>query len=133
MNVPPAYIVEDLEDQRVLISLYLAKFLPGIPFILFESAMDLFTKLKEPHSAKLIPFIIVLDLNMPDIDGYQALQVLKSPSEPEHLWWKDVPVAMNSVLASPEMVQACNQLGAIAFISKSPYLQPLMDLLKATR
>ena len=130
MDIQPAYIVEDLEDQRVLIGLYLNKFLPEVPVVIFESAQALFIKMKEPHLPHNRPFVIVLDLNMPDMNGYQALRLLKQISEPDFIWWQSVPVAMTSVLVTKEEVEESRRLGSIAFLNKSPDLQALMNLLK---
>lgn len=60
-----------------------------------------------------LPSLIVLDLNMPVMDGRQTLQYLKSnPS------YKEIPVAIVTTSANKIDKDVCKQLGASIYITK---------------
>jgi CheY-like chemotaxis protein len=65
--------------------------------------------------------LIILDIMLPEIDGFEILQILKSnPST------KDLPVVICSVLDSEELAIS---LGANAFLSKPPTQAELHNIL----
>jgi DNA-binding response OmpR family regulator len=68
--------------------------------------------LKQVKSEK--PEVIVLDLVMPNKDGFQALEELKSDEET-----KDIPVVVVSALSSEEDKEKINKLGAKKYFVKS--------------
>ncbi len=60
-----------------------------------------------------LPSLIVLDLNMPEMDGRQTLQYLKSnPS------YKKIPVAIVSTSAITIDKEFCKRLGASFYVTK---------------
>ncbi|MEI6296063.1 MAG: response regulator [bacterium] len=64
---------------------------------------------------EVIPHIILLDLNMPIMNGFEVLEKLKQDSE-----MKEIPVIIFSSLGDrEENVQKCKALGADDFIIKS--------------
>lgn len=59
------------------------------------------------------PSLIVLDVNMPRVDGIEALRRIKqSPG------LRDVPVVMFSTARNEDEVARCQELGAVAFVQK---------------
>ena len=57
--------------------------------------------------------LVLLDIMMPELNGYQVLQHLKnSPA------WRDLPVIMISALNEMESVVRCIELGAADYLSK---------------
>jgi two-component system response regulator len=62
---------------------------------------------KEHHS------LIVLDLNMPDLDGRQTLKAIKNHVEYQHL-----PVAIVTTSSSRLDREVCIRLGAALFLTK---------------
>jgi CheY-like chemotaxis protein len=71
------------------------------------------------------PDLILLDLNMPKIDGLSLLQALKRSS------WSNIPIIMFTTSARAEDRQAALERGAIAFWSKPDTLDGLLGLMDA--
>jgi len=59
------------------------------------------------------PLLVLLDLNLPGLDGYQVLKRLKSDEEK-----RQIPVVMLTTTDSPEEVGRCYELGCNAYITK---------------
>lgn len=71
------------------------------------------------------PGVIILDLVMPNKDGFEVLKELKSNSET-----KDIPVVVLSALESDEDVKKVKALGAEKYIAKSTVsLSYIVDLI----
>jgi CheY-like chemotaxis protein len=68
------------------------------------------------------PDLIVLDLLMPEMDGWETLEQLKSdPSS------KDIPVIISSALSEQEDLDKAREMGAIDFIPKPWTSADLLD------
>lgn len=63
------------------------------------------------------PDLIILDVEMPIMDGYETLEILK-----KHKRTSDIPVIINTTLTKPEVIKRLFELGASDYISK-----PLVD------
>jgi signal transduction histidine kinase len=60
------------------------------------------------------PFdLVLLDIMMPEINGYQVLEYLKN-----HETWRDIPVIMISALGELESVVRCIEMGAEDYLFK---------------
>lgn len=68
---------------------------------------------------------ILLDMMMPDMDGYQALSVLKSSEA-----WKHIPVVAVTAQAMKGDKEKCLAAGADAYVSKPVDIDQLMNVLK---
>jgi len=68
-----------------------------------------------------IPDIILLDLDMPDIDGYQAIKMLKAKDET-----KEIPVIFLTARAESDAELTALSLGAVDYIAKP--IQPALLL-----
>lgn len=73
----------------------------------------------------IIPGLIFLDINMPQMNGWQCLAELKN-----HPSLKQIPVAMYSTSAMKTDVQKALNLGALALYQKPERYEELKDLLK---
>ena len=62
---------------------------------------------------KITPEIILLDLMMPDIDGFRLLDQLKSSSA-----FRKIPVVILSAIHEDEIVAKTKQMGAVGYIKK---------------
>jgi CheY-like chemotaxis protein len=60
-----------------------------------------------------MPALIVLDLNMPEMDGRQTLQKIKN--EPQ---FRHIPVVIVSTSTSKLDTEVCKRLGATLFLTK---------------
>jgi CheY-like chemotaxis protein len=67
----------------------------------------------QSSTASEMPALIILDLNMPKLDGRQTLQRLKA-----HPCYSRIPVVIVSTSSSRLDREACQYLGAELFLSK---------------
>lgn len=73
-----------------------------------------------------VPDLIFLDVNMPVMNGWQCLSILK-----EHEEYKSIPVIMYSTSSYPEDIRKAQELGALCFFSKPPAFKDLKSRLEA--
>lgn len=66
--------------------------------------------------ATLHPDLILLDVNMPDMDGLQLLEVLQSNPA-----WQAVPVVMLTGRSDTHTIRRAMQLGAKEFLIKATF------------
>jgi len=69
---------------------------------------------------KLTPDLILLDIEMPDIDGFETLQRLKNTNE-----YADIPVIFLTSMRDAEVEVRGFQLGVIDFVTK-PFSAPVL-------
>ncbi|GHV46519.1 response regulator [Synergistales bacterium] len=88
---------------------------------------DTYTTLTVPSAAKMLelleqykPDLILLDIDMPDIDGYEAIKILKARGDT-----KDIPVIFLTAKNDSESELEGLSLGAVDYISK-PFSPPLL-------
>jgi CheY-like chemotaxis protein len=67
----------------------------------------------KPLTIQQLPCLIVLDLNMPELDGRQTLQQLKA-----HPDYKQIPVAIVSTSSNSIDREVCQRFGASLFLVK---------------
>ncbi len=79
------------------------------------SAQTMFTFLK-----KIIPDLILLDIEMPDMDGIEVLQKLKS----ENIW-TNIPVMFLTGRTDPNIEALGFEIGAVDFVTK-PFSKPVL-------
>ena len=77
---------------------------------------------RDPH---VMPQLVVLDLNMPDIDGLEVLGRIRGDERTQQL-----PVVMLSAFCTLEDVQNAYWLGANAFIDKALASVPFEELVR---
>jgi DNA-binding response OmpR family regulator len=73
------------------------------------------------HINAQIPDLILLDLNMPEVSGYDFLKMIKSEENK-----KNIPVLVISALDSSESKLKVKNMGAIDFIAKPLVLKELL-------
>jgi len=79
------------------------------------SAAALFQTLEE-----VIPEIILLDIDMPDMDGYEAIKILKTDDR-----FKDIPVIFLTAMVDSDNEVEGFDLGAVDYITK-PFSAPIL-------
>ena len=79
------------------------------------SAAALFETLEE-----ITPEIILLDIDMPEMDGYEAIKKLKSSEK-----WKDIPVIFLTAISDSDSEVEGFDLGAADYVTK-PFSAPML-------
>lgn len=81
----------------------------------------------QPLSHEELPNIILLDLRLPRVDGFEVLQAIRS-----HEHTRSIPVIVVSTSERPGDISECYRLGANAYITKpvdyTSFLQKLSSL-----
>ena len=89
-----------------------------------QEALD-FLRRRGQHQDSQRPDIILLDLNMPGIDGRQVLAEIKV--DPELL---TIPVIVMTTSAAEQDIETCYKLHANCYIMKPLQVQEFLDLVK---
>ena len=90
--------------------------------ILFEA--DNGYKLKEKIDRKNIPDIIIMDIDMPDMDGYEAVSWLNK-------FYPDIDILVVSMLETEESVIRMIKLGVKGYLSKDIEVEDMHNALAA--
>ena len=113
MTKKTIFIVDDNKSNLVMASEALNK---SFKVMTFDSGLRLLNTLE-----KLMPDLILLDVEMPEMDGYAVIKILKSDSRFEH-----IPIIFLTALNSAETELKGLSLGAVDYISK-PFSVPLLQ------
>ncbi len=122
----PIFVVDDDPDEYILVQKAFAQNQVPNPVVFLrdgEELLDCLSKkgpyANDPDAGK--PALILLDLNMPRMDGLTALKLIKSSEE-----YKSVPVVVLSTSCAPEDISMVNELGADSYICKPPDFETLV-------
>ncbi|MBS1188786.1 MAG: response regulator [Rhodocyclaceae bacterium] len=85
-----------------------------------EKALD-FLHRRPPFEAAERPHLILLDLNLPRVNGIEVLRDIKSVPE-----LSGIPVIVLSTSKSETDAHLCRQMGADDFISKAPSFEEFL-------
>ena len=69
---------------------------------------------------KIMPDLILLDIDMPDMDGFKAMEILQSDNR-----LKSIPVIFLTALNNPEAELRGLEMGAVDYITK-PFSKPVL-------
>src|SRR5436190_11482437 len=112
-------VVDDNSMNRIMVSRYITKL--GYRAALAENGRQALDKLQgEPFD------LVLLDVEMPEMDGYQVLEHLKSNPR-----LRDIPVIMISAVEELGSVVKCIELGAQDYLPKPFNPVPLRARLTA--
>lgn len=118
-------VAEDDPDDRLLLSEAFAERLGDeVPLVFVNDGVELIEHLiglSESNAA--LPAAILLDINMPRMNGLQALERIKA-----HSRMRAIPCAMLSTSNSPEMVNLAYQLGASSYFQKPATFHQMVEL-----
>lgn len=73
-----------------------------------------------------MPYLVILDLNMPRMDGKRAIHEIRANESTRHL-----PVVVMSTSSATADVRECLELGANAFLVKPPSVGELAKRIRA--
>ena len=113
METEDRYKILIVEDDDFLLKMYAAK-------LELENFKTL-TAVTGTQGLKLAqkerPDLILLDLNLPEMDGFQILKALKDDQET-----KDIPVLVLTNYAQKENIDRCLELGAVDYLIKAHFI-----------
>jgi CheY-like chemotaxis protein len=111
-NSPSIYLVDDDEDDRFFLKLAFESILEKPNLRFFKNGKELVDELSmKPESE--YPRFVLLDLNMPIMDGKEALSIIK-----KHPDMTRVPVIMFTTSSAEKDIKSCLSLGANSYICK---------------
>ncbi|MDH6342873.1 two-component system sensor histidine kinase/response regulator [Parabacteroides sp. PFB2-12] len=99
-------VVDDVPTNVMLVQAILKK--EGYTILTCDNGPKALEIAEEQH-----PHLILLDIMMPEMDGYEVLQHLKSNPETN-----DIPVIIMSALSDMQSIVKGYQLGAIEYVTK---------------
>ena len=93
-----------------------------------DEVLDLLYKQSsnENSSAVLRPSVILLDLNLPGIDGRDILERLK-----QDITFKEIPIVVFTTSSNPRDIELCYQKGANGYLVKPMDAQGLQKTIQA--
>ena len=137
MKAPFLYIVDDDADYRFLLQRVFSQFLPQYLVKFLDSGQAL---LQQVAADTARPNLILLDLNMPKLSGYDTLLQLKHPTSgpafdgpvlsSQHRW-QSVPVVMMTNSSESHELELCYEAGANSFIPKPNNPEQLLQTMRS--
>lgn len=107
-------IVEDDEGHSILIERNLRRAGVNNPIRLIGNGREAIDYLqKEASDIDLASTLVLLDLNLPELDGMQILERMKSDART-----KMVPIIVLTTTDNPKEVRRCYELGCNVYVTK---------------
>lgn len=104
------FLVDDDEDDQLFFMDALKEIDPSIQCSVAKNGKEALNLLKE---LTILPDVIFLDLNMPFMNGFECLKVLKT-----EIKLSIIPIVIFTTSNDPRDVQLTHRLGAEVFLSK---------------
>jgi CheY-like chemotaxis protein len=111
------YIEDNVSNQRLVVRL-LARY----PNLHLDLAADALRGLYLARTSK--PHLILMDINLPGMDGYEALEVLKADANT-----RNIPVVALSANAMAQDIDKGRSAGFAYYLTKPLNLQQLMEVM----
>lgn len=107
------YLTDDDEDDRMLLRYAIEKAITNVRIVELDSGDALIRLLdSEPHNEN-DPAIIIMDMNMPRMNGLETLREIKKTPGLRHL-----PVVMISTSSNSSLIRESYNTGVNAFLQK---------------
>ena len=118
MRPPTLLVIEDTRDTAVLVGFAARRAHPGLDVHIADNGLEGIAYLAgtspfEDRSRHPIPDLIILDLLMPEVDGFEVLEWIQDRPEP-----LGVPVVVLSGKTDADVEARCLDLGATAVFGK---------------
>ncbi|MEB3279303.1 MAG: ATP-binding protein [Lyngbya sp.] len=111
-NAPRILVVEDQPFNQLLVSEILE--LEGYQVELICEGQTMMDMINSPFvRANMLPDLILMDIQLPEVDGFELMRQLKA-----HSIWQSVPVVAVTAMAMPGDRERCLEAGAVAYLSK---------------
>jgi len=122
MNRKPI-LLAIVDDEAIYRKLLIRKLLQHGMMVMLEAehGYDLLLQL---YSGDILPHIIIMDIEMPVMDGYQTVNRLKAK-------WKGIKVIAHSSLTDDENIEKIINCGADSFVAKPDKTDKLLQAIMA--
>lgn len=131
-DLPQILLVEDNEDDYEATQRSFMKNHFINPIIWCKSGQDALDYLNQKgryvQSNNIKPGLILLDLNMPGIDGRKTLEIIKSSDD-----LKAIPVVVLTTSADSKDVKQCYMLGVSTYIQKPVSFDGLTNAIRTMK
>ncbi|MCF2447141.1 response regulator [Dyadobacter sp. CY345] len=117
------HLADDDEDDRMLMKEALEEANPGVNVVESEDGMELIDNIKGTDD--LADTIVVLDMNMPKMNGIETILAMKADPE-----LAEIPTVMLSTSDNPELAIKAKEAGADEFLTKPNNFRALIDIAK---
>ncbi|HJS18170.1 MAG TPA: response regulator, partial [Anaerolineales bacterium] len=115
---PTILLIEDTREVVMMLADYLE--MAGYKLVTAQDGIDGLEQAKLTH-----PDIILMDIQMPRMDGFETTQKLRSDPE-----FKDIPIIALTALAMPNDRQRCLDAGMDEYMSKPVNLKTLVKTIQ---
>jgi len=105
-------LVDDSEDDRLLMLRSLKKSSPSAEVISIEDGVSAL-KFIEEHTGTQSPTLVLLDLNMPKVDGFEVLTKIRANAAT-----KTLPVVILTTSDEERDIRRSYELGANSYVRK---------------
>lgn len=129
-RAPTLLVVEDLEDQAILVGIAARRAHPGLDVHTAVDGREGIAYLEgtppfDDRQAHPVPDLVILDLYMPEVDGFAVLEWVRNRTEP-----LDVPIVVLTSSPSAEDEARALALGASAVHRKPGLLHELGSVVR---
>ena len=124
-------IAEDDTASFILTKRLLKHWNVNLPLIRFTNGrtlLDFLNTATVTNKLATVQYLLLLDINMPDVDGFGVLTRIKNCPRLRH-----IPVMMLTAIADPFITRRCFDLGCDAFFTKPLKYDELTSTLKKLR
>ncbi len=119
MSQSNIFLVDDDEDDIYLARLTFNEHFSDWKLTSFNDGQELIDYLSV-NTVQALPDLIILDLNMPRLTGFETLSLLK-----QHSHWHRIPVAILTTSSHAEDRTRSEALGACTFMTKPASIEQL--------
>lgn len=122
-------IAEDDEGHATLIRKNLNRAGISNEMLHFKDGQEvldfLFRKGKGPHRQKNTPYLLLLDIRMPKVDGVEVLRQVKQDEE-----LCKMPIIMITTTDDPREVENCHRIGCSNYVTKPVDYEKFVDAIR---
>ena len=124
-SLPPKSLVlyaDDDPDDRMLIREAFEHYAHSVDLKVFRNGVELLQYINKAQAFEPLPCLIILDINMPLMDGKEVLQCLRNMPD-----FEDVPIVLFSTSNQPSEMDAAKSFNA-GFITKPLYSEQMYQI-----
>jgi len=116
-------LAEDDEDDRLIFKEAVNELSSPFEIRIAEDGFELLNFLEKPNIE--LPHLVLLDLNMPLINGFECLETMKKDERLRH-----IPVIIYSTSGNTEDIEKAYSLGANYYLSKPESYAQLKEVIQ---